>query len=305
MNEDIVTTCINGELRPGDMVISTPEDDYAYLVGTVREIAKLGTPEHDTGNAADDVFVDFTEADYSEQRMVELDAMVTKLYGERASFEDCPVDLAAMAPKTLICITDIDQETLAELLDSEEKAAAFCENVRHDYGLVTKNVMEDIADMATKTSTAAREAPAVETREPQAAPMPEVEVNVRPIEPQGKMIAMADVKIGGLTVEGFKVFNGDNGLFVGAPSIKDPSTRSGWRRTARISEDLQPILNEKAFEGYNAAVEKLVARATAAQAMAVKPSIHEGLREGAEQAARDNAERPAPERAGKGGKDGR
>lgn len=159
--------------------------------------------------------------------------------------------------------------------------------------------------MANNTQTAAREAHAVETREPQAVPVPDIEVNVRPIEPQGKMIAMADVKIGGLTVEGFKVFNGDNGLFVGAPSVKDPSTRSGYRRTARISEDLQPIIDSKALEGYNAAVEKLVARAAAAQAMTVKPSIREGLREGAEQSARDNAERPAPERAGKGGKDDR
>lgn len=159
--------------------------------------------------------------------------------------------------------------------------------------------------MARETQTAAREAPAVETRGAQAAALPEVEVNVRPIEPQGKLIAMADVKMGGLTVEGFKVFNGDKGLFVGVPSVKDPSTRSGYRRTARISEDLQPVIDSKALEGYNAAVEKLVARAAAAQAMTVKPSIREGLREGAEQAARGNAERPVPERTGKAGKDDR
>lgn len=136
----------------------------------------------------------------------------------------------------------------------------------------------------------AGQAPAQDTEN---AAMP-LTVSVRPIEPRGSLIGIADVTIGGLTVEGFKVFNGKNGLFVGPPSIPDNSTRSGFRRTARISDELQPVLDSKALEGYNVAVEKLVARAAAAQAMTVKPSIKDDLQKGAEQAGRDNAARFAP-----------
>jgi len=134
----------------------------------------------------------------------------------------------------------------------------------------------------------------------------QIEVNVRPIEPRGKLIGVAEVKMNGLSVDDFKVFNGDKGLFVGAPSKPDSSTRSGFRRTAHVyDENLQAVLDSKALEGYNAAVEKLVARAAAAQAMSVKPSIREAIKEGAEQAAKENAARPAPEKAGKAGHDDR
>jgi len=165
----------------------------------------------------------------------------------------------------------------------------------------------DMAKEKENAGTAAREAPAdVGARTGQEAAPPEVEVNVRPIEPRGKLIGMADVRIGGLVVEGFKVFNGDKGLWVGPPSVPDNSTRSGYRRTARITDEkLQAVIDGKALEGYNAAVEKLVARAAAVRTVPEKPSIREELREGAEQAARENAARPAPEKAGKPGHDDR
>lgn len=132
-----------------------------------------------------------------------------------------------------------------------------------------------------------------------------VEVNVRAIEPRGKLIGLAEVKIGGLRVDDFKVFNGDEGLFLGAPSVKDPSVRGGFRRTARADKDLQAVLDGKALEGYNAAVEKLVARATAAQALTVKPRpIKEQMEQAAQAAEMGNAARPAPDK-GKEARDAR
>ena len=127
----------------------------------------------------------------------------------------------------------------------------------------------------------------------EAAPM-KVEVSVKPIEPRGKMIGVADVRFGGgLVVEDFKLFNGENGLWVGPPSKADSSTRSGYRRTARITDDrVQAALDNAAFEGYNAAVEKLQARAAAVSAPE-KPRIREQLDKAAHEAAKDNAARPA------------
>ena len=133
----------------------------------------------------------------------------------------------------------------------------------------------------------------------------QVEVNVRAIEPRGKLIGLSEVKIGGLRVDDFKVFNGDDGLFLGPPSVKDPSVRGGFRRTARADGDLQAVLDSKALEGYNAAVEKLVARAAAAQLMEVKPRpIKEQMEKAAQAAEKGNAERKAPAK-GKEAHDGR
>lgn len=129
MGKDFFTDCVNGALQPGDLVISTPDDDYACLVGTVLEINKLGTPEHDTENDTDDVHVNFFDADYSDRRAKEIEAMFSDLYGEPKEFGDCPLDYAIMPPDCLIRITGIEQESLVELLDSEGAATAFCGSV--------------------------------------------------------------------------------------------------------------------------------------------------------------------------------
>ena len=91
-----------------------------------------------------------------------------------------------------------------------------------------------------------------------------IEVSVRPIEPQGKLIGFASVNIGGIVIDDFKVVNGKNGIFLGEPSKPDPTTRTGYRSTARVTNRaLQERLSAAAADGYNAAVERLIARAEA------------------------------------------
>ncbi|MCD7947885.1 MAG: SpoVG [Oscillospiraceae bacterium] len=169
----------------------------------------------------------------------------------------------------------------------------------HDYYLLTEAPIAEMAEafnMDIDSAVQARVNAAVEAALG-------VEVNVRAIEPRGKLIGLAEVKIGGLKVDDFKVFNGDEGLFLGPPSVRDSSARGGFRRTARADNDLQEVLNSKALDGYNAARDKLVARAAAAQAMTVKPKpIREQMAEAGQEAAKANADRqaarPAPARAG-------
>lgn len=48
-----------------------------------------------------------------------------------------------------------------------------------------------------------------------------IEVTVRPIEPQGKLIGFASVNYGGVVIDDFKVVDGKNGIFLGAPSKPD------------------------------------------------------------------------------------
>ena len=118
-----------------------------------------------------------------------------------------------------------------------------------------------------------------------------VEVSVRPIEPQGKLIGFASVNIGGIVIDDFKVVNGKNGIFLGEPSKPDPTTRTGYRSTARVTNRaLQERLSAAAADGYNMAVEKLIARA---EALRPKP-IREQMANAAKEAAKENATRPAP-----------
>ena len=121
-----------------------------------------------------------------------------------------------------------------------------------------------------------------------------ISVSVRPIEPQGKLIGFASVNFGGVVIDDFKVVDGKNGIFLGAPSKPDPASRTGYRATVRIPDRAtQERINAAGVEAYHAAVEQLVARA-----QAVRPApIKEQMAEAAKQAGKENAARPAPAKA--------
>ena len=119
----------------------------------------------------------------------------------------------------------------------------------------------------------------------------EPQVTVRPIEPQGKLIGFASVNFGGVVVDDFKVVNGKNGVFLGAPSKPDPTSRTGYRSTARVADRaLQERLDAAAADGYGVAVDKLIVRAEA-----VRPApMKEQMEKAAQAAAKENASRTAP-----------
>lgn len=118
-----------------------------------------------------------------------------------------------------------------------------------------------------------------------------IEVSVRPIEPQGKLIGFASVTIGGVVIDDFKVVDGKNGIFLGAPSKSDPTSRTGYRSTVRVPDQAtRDRINEIAAQAYHVAVEKLIARAEA-----VRPApIREQMAQAAKEAGKENAARPAP-----------
>ena len=105
--------------------------------------------------------------------------------------------------------------------------------------------------------------PAVQEAEKSVADIP-ISVTVRPIEPQGKLIGFASVNIGGVVIDDFKVVNGENGIFLGSPSKADPSSRTGYRNTVRVTDrDLKARMDALTAEAYGQAVDKLLARAEA------------------------------------------
>lgn len=131
----------------------------------------------------------------------------------------------------------------------------------------------------------------------EAAPLP-IKISVRPIAPKGTLLGFAEVNIGGMVIDDFKVVNGKNGVFLAEPSRADETSPSGFRKTARIyGQGLREQLNTLAVEGYRAAVEQLRARADAVLAEPAPPSIKEQMTRAAKAAEKQNAERPAPPKA--------
>ena len=158
-----------------------------------------------------------------------------------------------------------------------------------------------IAELAQNQGISIDEAVALRVEQNLAAATIPIEVSVRPIEPQGKLIGFASVNFGGVVVEDFKVVNGQNGIFLGAPSKPDPTSRTGYRSTVRITDRAtQERLNAAGVEAFHSAVEKLIARAEA-----VRPApIREQMDKAGKEAAQKNAARSAPAK-GKEGRDGR
>lgn len=158
-----------------------------------------------------------------------------------------------------------------------------------------------IEELAQNQGISIDEAVALRVEQNLAAAVIPIEVSVRPIEPQGKLIGFASVNFGGVVVDDFKVVNGQNGIFLGAPSKPDPTSRTGYRATVRINDRAtQERLNAAGVEAYNVAVEKLIARAEA-----VRPApIREQMDKAAKEAEKSRAARPAPAK-GKEGRDGR
>lgn len=123
-----MTNAINGEVKCGDWVLSMPGNDYGCLVGKVIEITKFGTPEHaeDADNSTDNVHVNFCAFDYPPERIAEIGAAFSALYGQPMTFEDLPPDDVVMAPEMLVRITELGEDKILRLGSSRGECEAFC-----------------------------------------------------------------------------------------------------------------------------------------------------------------------------------
>jgi len=131
MDNISTTICVNGELKPGDLVVSTPEDDYPCLVGTVLSIGKAEHSERTYVN------VNFMTEEYSENRLQEIEQMLGDAYGRPTTPGIWPLDIdnLPMSPDALIRITGIGGDTLRAILDSHEAAEALCKLVESGPGV--------------------------------------------------------------------------------------------------------------------------------------------------------------------------
>lgn len=124
MKMDRETKCTNGILRVGDLVLSSPQDDFGCLVGIVTDITALGTAEHNSENNTDDVFVNFS-SDYSPRRVAEIERYFSMLYRTPKSYGDLPLGMVIMPPNELVCITGIAKDALRGILECEKNATDY------------------------------------------------------------------------------------------------------------------------------------------------------------------------------------
>lgn len=129
------TQAINGELRVGDYVIIVPDDDYGYLVGQVKAIDKLGTPEHDTGNPGDDIHVDFSVFSYPPWQQNDFAEDFNDLfdYDEYKGFTELPLDDVIIAPDAIISLTGISDEKINNFITDPDAAERFCNQILQDF----------------------------------------------------------------------------------------------------------------------------------------------------------------------------
>ncbi|MEY8356877.1 SpoVG family protein [Lachnospiraceae bacterium 54-53] len=151
--------------------------------------------------------------------------------------------------------------------------------------------------MSNEKNTVAQE---TEQQPEQAAMQLKLDVTARPIEPKGNLVGFASIKFNdAFVVEDFKILQSDKGIFVGMPSKPDKTSKTGYRDTAKpITAEFRKELTGAVVAAYHTEVEKLQTRAAAVTAPE-KKSIPEQLAEGAKQAAKEKAARPAPAKASK------
>ena len=91
-----------------------------------------------------------------------------------------------------------------------------------------------------------------------------LDVTVRPIEPKNNLLAFANVRINDcFVVEGLKVCNGKNGLFVDMPS--SPDGKGGFKEVCKpVTKDFREQLVNAVLSGYDNALEKMQAKVAAA-----------------------------------------
>ena len=247
---------MNGQLKVRDLVLSTRYADLPYLVGRVTKIAKHGTPDHQSGNSTDDVYVDFTTYSYQGRRTREIEGHLSGFYGEKITLAHYPLDMVIMAPENLLCINGIETEKLRTVLSSQAEAAAFAESLIRGEELIPNIKKETIHMVTTDTKTPQGEQTVADNTLPFS-----MEVNIHSFEPKGNLLGFASIKFNeAITVYDFRIIQGENGLFVGMPSKPDQSSTTGFRNTFFIDKAYLGEFNAAVIGAYQRSQEQSIDR---------------------------------------------
>jgi len=125
-----------------------------------------------------------------------------------------------------------------------------------------------------------------------------MDIAVRPIEPQGNLYGFASVNIGAIKIDDFKIVKNSEGeLFVGMPSRPDKRSETGYRNTVSVDKDYRYDFNQEVINAYNTAVEKAQTRSERTTQATDKPSrVAEQVAQAKKSADKHNADLPPAEK---------
>jgi len=126
----------------------------------------------------------------------------------------------------------------------------------------------------------------------------DMEISIRPIEPQGNLYGFASVTIGSIRIDDFKIVeNKDGELFVGLPSKPDKTSTTGYRNTVHVDKEFRYDFNAAVLREYRATVEQARSRADNLRTAPDKPErMADQLKKAGQEASKANAARPTKEK---------
>ena len=121
-----------------------------------------------------------------------------------------------------------------------------------------------------------------------------LDVSVRLLTDKGNCVAMANVKINNsFVVDGFKIMNGENGLYIKNPNKAD--NKGEYRDTSRpITKEFRNELYGAIMKAYREAIEKVQNISATIPEPEPKQTMNQQIKNGAKQAAKHNASKPVP-----------
>lgn len=121
--------CLNGEIFAGCLVLSTIESGLPCMPGIVTAVEEAEVPTDGYTQNAADVHVDFT-GEYPPKRISDIETRFAATTGYFRPFGKLGLSDQLVRSDHLLCLEDVSDCDLIQLLESEENA------IRHSYQLL-------------------------------------------------------------------------------------------------------------------------------------------------------------------------
>ena len=121
-------------MKKGCFVLSSPNCEYPALLGIITDIIEADSPEKETENEGDDIYIDFSIEEYGECRHEKLETHFKKLYMDKEKrLEEVPLDMLIMSEDELVVLTKNQFEQYRDdILEDEEFAASLYQKMKDD-----------------------------------------------------------------------------------------------------------------------------------------------------------------------------
>lgn len=133
---DFESVCLNGTIKAGDEIMTTPMTDYPTMRGRVLYIYPEGSPEQlqETSNeGCDDVHVELYTDGLSPERIAEIEAHFSDLYLQPKDIDEITLDDDIEGNDVLLNINGLSEKHKKRIDISESSAQQVAFEILADY----------------------------------------------------------------------------------------------------------------------------------------------------------------------------